>query len=469
MPISRRTTYTPNTIIDAVVHNQEHDDYVSGINQNTTDITNLSNQAVKLTGDQTIDGTKGFINVPYTLGGDPTTENSLVRRGYIDSLQLGVPANTVSDLPASSTDGDARMVKSINSFVRWDAANNGWKAIDKAYAINQIINRSGIIDASVANHLTIPAGYVEGVVNQKVFRRNTSQLISGLVASRSYWLFVRFNNGNPEYYVVGKPDFVILTDGSFGQFFKALRYEDTNPFIAKGGTWTNTANANASNNGFVSATATASITLTVRAKAVRILAQTLASGTATATTTINGAVLQNINYVTGAAVLPAVVETRTGLAQDADTTYQLAWASGTAYFDTIDVELPDDSVFLAEISTNASGIPNVEYEAPLGTTYTLPGFFVAPSTSYPKNVGFFSEKVVVSINGQPPQSGGVQNNLLSEPVAYDVNGATLQGVQIEQNLINSLVVRTAAGVILRIGATNYTNATLFITVQKIGN
>ncbi len=84
MPISRRTTYTANTLIDAVVHNQEHDDYVAGINQNSTDITNLSNQAVKLTGDQTINGVKGFVQVPYTTGGDPTTDNSLSRKAYVD-------------------------------------------------------------------------------------------------------------------------------------------------------------------------------------------------------------------------------------------------------------------------------------------------------------------------------------------------------------------------------------------------
>jgi hypothetical protein len=90
MPISRRTTYTANTLIDAVVHNQEHDDYVAGINQNSTDITNLSNQAVKLTGDQTIDGVKGFVQVPYTTGGDPTTENSLIRKAYLDAQLRGL-------------------------------------------------------------------------------------------------------------------------------------------------------------------------------------------------------------------------------------------------------------------------------------------------------------------------------------------------------------------------------------------
>ncbi len=89
MPISRRTTYTANTLIDAVVHNQEHDDYVAGINQNSTDISNLGNQAVKLTGDQVINGTKGFVNVPYTTGGDPTTPNSLTRKQYVDAASKG--------------------------------------------------------------------------------------------------------------------------------------------------------------------------------------------------------------------------------------------------------------------------------------------------------------------------------------------------------------------------------------------
>lgn len=89
MPISRRTTYTANTLIDAVVHNLEHDDYVAGINQNSTDIANLSNQAVKLTGDQTINGVKGFVQVPFTTGGDPTTANSLTRKQYVDALSKG--------------------------------------------------------------------------------------------------------------------------------------------------------------------------------------------------------------------------------------------------------------------------------------------------------------------------------------------------------------------------------------------
>ncbi|MBY0451234.1 MAG: hypothetical protein K2X01_11480 [Cyanobacteria bacterium] len=81
MPISRRTTYTANTIIDADIHNLEHDDYVAAINQNTTDIAGC----VKLTGDQVIAGNKGFSSIPYTTGGDPSTDNSLSRKAYVDS------------------------------------------------------------------------------------------------------------------------------------------------------------------------------------------------------------------------------------------------------------------------------------------------------------------------------------------------------------------------------------------------
>lgn len=85
MPISRRTTYTANTTIDPDIHNLEHDDYVSGINANAVEIANC----VKLTGDQTIAGNKGFSSVPYTTGGDPTTDNSLTRKAYADGLLKG--------------------------------------------------------------------------------------------------------------------------------------------------------------------------------------------------------------------------------------------------------------------------------------------------------------------------------------------------------------------------------------------
>jgi hypothetical protein len=75
MPLSRRTTYTPNTLIDADIHNLEHDDYVAGINQ-----------AVKNTGDELIAGNKGFSSVPYTTGGDPVNDNSLVRKAYVSGV-----------------------------------------------------------------------------------------------------------------------------------------------------------------------------------------------------------------------------------------------------------------------------------------------------------------------------------------------------------------------------------------------
>lgn len=85
MPISRRTTYTANTTIDPDVHNLEHDDYVSGINANAVEIGNC----VKLTGDQVIAGNKGFSSVPYTTGGEPTTDNSLTRKAYVDGILKG--------------------------------------------------------------------------------------------------------------------------------------------------------------------------------------------------------------------------------------------------------------------------------------------------------------------------------------------------------------------------------------------
>lgn len=51
--VSRRTTYVTNQIIDATVHNQEHDDYVNGINDNDTRITNIENGNLTLTGNKT--------------------------------------------------------------------------------------------------------------------------------------------------------------------------------------------------------------------------------------------------------------------------------------------------------------------------------------------------------------------------------------------------------------------------------
>lgn len=81
MILSRRTTYTPNTLIDADIHNLEHDDYVVGINQ-----------SVKNIGDEVIAGSKGFSSVPYTTGGDPATDNALARKAYVDSRDAGIAA-----------------------------------------------------------------------------------------------------------------------------------------------------------------------------------------------------------------------------------------------------------------------------------------------------------------------------------------------------------------------------------------
>lgn len=78
MSLTRRTTYTPNTIIDADVHNLEHDDYVAGINQ-----------AVKNTGDEVIAGIKGFSSLPYTSAGDPGNDNDLSRKAYVDGRIAG--------------------------------------------------------------------------------------------------------------------------------------------------------------------------------------------------------------------------------------------------------------------------------------------------------------------------------------------------------------------------------------------
>lgn len=72
MSLLRRTNYTPNTIIDADIHNLEHDDYVAGINQ-----------SVKRTGDEVIAGSKGFSSVPYTTGGDPQVDNALTRKKFV--------------------------------------------------------------------------------------------------------------------------------------------------------------------------------------------------------------------------------------------------------------------------------------------------------------------------------------------------------------------------------------------------
>jgi hypothetical protein len=82
MSLVRRTNYTPNTIIDADIHNLEHDDYVAGINQ-----------AVKRTGDEVISGSKGFSSVPYTTGGDPQIDNALTRKKFVleqDQLTAGL-------------------------------------------------------------------------------------------------------------------------------------------------------------------------------------------------------------------------------------------------------------------------------------------------------------------------------------------------------------------------------------------
>jgi hypothetical protein len=84
---------------------------IAGTLSNQTDLQaalNLKandNEVVKLTGNQTISGTKTFSTIPVLPASDPTTANQAVRKAYVDAQISGVPQGTVTSVGLSAPTG----------------------------------------------------------------------------------------------------------------------------------------------------------------------------------------------------------------------------------------------------------------------------------------------------------------------------------------------------------------------------
>jgi len=82
----------------------------AGDSANASDIATLDGEVVKLTGDQAVAGIKTFSSIPVGPASDPTTDNQLTRKLYVDNGDAAVQSNVddvVSDLAAL----DAAVVK----------------------------------------------------------------------------------------------------------------------------------------------------------------------------------------------------------------------------------------------------------------------------------------------------------------------------------------------------------------------
>ncbi|AVP41470.1 hypothetical protein SEA_WENTWORTH_31 [Streptomyces phage Wentworth] len=77
---------------------------------NATDIATLDGEVVKLTGDQSVAGIKTFSSIPVGPASDPTTDNQLTRKLYVDSEILVVQGN-VDDVVADLATLDGEVVK----------------------------------------------------------------------------------------------------------------------------------------------------------------------------------------------------------------------------------------------------------------------------------------------------------------------------------------------------------------------
>lgn len=95
------TVPTPTTNSEAA--NKSYVD--TGDTTNADAITALDGEVVKLTGDQTVAGIKTFSSVPVGPASDPTTANQLTRKSYVDAGDAAVQAdvdNVAADLLAET-------------------------------------------------------------------------------------------------------------------------------------------------------------------------------------------------------------------------------------------------------------------------------------------------------------------------------------------------------------------------------
>lgn len=82
----------------------------AGDSANATDIATLDGEVVKLTGDQSIAGIKSFTSIPVGPASDPTTDNQLTRKLYVDS-GIAIVQGNVDDVVADLAALDGAVVK----------------------------------------------------------------------------------------------------------------------------------------------------------------------------------------------------------------------------------------------------------------------------------------------------------------------------------------------------------------------
>ncbi|QYW07577.1 hypothetical protein SEA_LIZZ_30 [Streptomyces phage Lizz] len=82
----------------------------AGDSANATSIATLDGEVVKLTGDQSVAGIKTFSSIPVGPASDPTTDNQLTRKLYVDS-GIAVVQGNVDDVVADLATLDGAVVK----------------------------------------------------------------------------------------------------------------------------------------------------------------------------------------------------------------------------------------------------------------------------------------------------------------------------------------------------------------------
>lgn len=82
----------------------------AGDSTNATAISTLDGEVVKLTGDQSVAGIKTFSSIPVGPASDPTTDNQLTRKLYVDS-GIAVVQGNVDDVVADLAALDGAVVK----------------------------------------------------------------------------------------------------------------------------------------------------------------------------------------------------------------------------------------------------------------------------------------------------------------------------------------------------------------------
>lgn len=82
----------------------------AGDSANASDIATLDGEVVKITGDQSVAGIKTFSSIPVGPASDPTTDNQLTRKLYVDS-GIAVVQGNVDDVVADLASLDAAVVK----------------------------------------------------------------------------------------------------------------------------------------------------------------------------------------------------------------------------------------------------------------------------------------------------------------------------------------------------------------------